>query len=84
MNNIEFDNICTTLSINRCFVNELRDKLLDNMNLDDVNIETVSAYINKCSIDRLLEINSIAEALDDWQLVGRIIGNAVEQFKIKG
>ena len=69
------------LEISRRLIQELRDKLLDNMNLDDVNIDNVAAYINTCPTNHLLDLCKIAEALDDWQLIGRIIGNAVETYK---
>lgn len=62
---------------------ELRDKILDNMNLDDVpNIDIIAEYLDKLSITQLLELNDIAEVLD-WQLIGRIIGVVGETYKDK-
>lgn len=62
---------------------ELRDKILDNMNLDDVpNIDIIAEYLDKLSITQLLELNDIAEVLD-WQLVGRTIGVVGETYKDK-
>lgn len=69
--------------INRRLKNELRDKILDNMNLDDVpNIDIIAEYLDKLSIAQLLELNDIAEVLD-WQLVGRTIGVVGETYKDK-
>lgn len=76
--------------INRRLKNELRDKILDNMNLDDVpinniqyeNIGIISEYLDKLSIAQLLELNDIAEVLD-WQLIGRTIGVVGETYKDK-
>lgn len=63
--------------------NELRDKILDNMNLDDVpNMSIIFEYLNECNIEYLLELSKIAEILD-WQLVGRIIGVIGETYKDK-
>lgn len=69
--------------INRRLKNELRDKILDNMNLDDVpNIDIIIEYLDKLSIPQLLELNDIAEVLD-WQLIGRTIGVVGETYKDK-
>ena len=69
--------------INRRLRNELRDKILDNMNLDDVlNISIIVEYLDKLSIAQLLELNDIAEVLD-WQLIGRTIGMVGETYKDK-
>ena len=69
--------------INRRLKNELRDKILDNMNLDDVpNLDIIIEYLDKLSIAQLLELNDIAEVLD-WQLIGRIIGVVGETYKDK-
>lgn len=69
--------------INRRLKNELRDKILDNMNLDDVpNLDIIIEYLDKLSIAQLLELNDIAEALD-WQLIGRTIGVVGETYKDK-
>ena len=69
--------------VNRRFRCELRDKILSNMNLDDVpNIDIINEYLNKLSIAQLLELNDIAEVLD-WQLIGRIIGVVGETYKDK-
>lgn len=84
MNDIKFDKLCVQMEIHRQFVNQLRDKIFDNMHLDDVEVDAVEAYIKTCTIEQLIELNKIAEVLDDWQLIGRIIGNAVIQFEIKG
>ncbi len=60
--------------INRRLKNELRDKILDNINLDDVpNVDIIIEYLDKISIAQLLELNDIAKVLD-WQLIGRIMG----------
>lgn len=80
---IKINSTCISLEITGNLRDELRDKILDNMMLDDVNLAAVNQYINTCSIEQLLKLYQIAEALDDWQLVGRIIGNAVEHFKEK-
>ena len=69
--------------INRRLKNELRDKILDNMNLDDVpNLDIIIEYLDKLSIAQLLEVNDIAEVLD-WQLIGRTIGVVGETYKDK-
>ena len=69
--------------INRQLKNELRDKILDNMNLDDVpNLDIIIEYLDKLSIPQLLELNDIAEVLD-WQLIGRTIGVVGETYKDK-
>ena len=69
--------------INRRLKNELRDKILDNMNLDDVpNLDIIIEYLDKLSIAQLLELNDIAEVLD-WHLIGRIIGVVGETYKDK-
>lgn len=69
--------------INRRLKNELRDKILDNMNLDDVpNLDIIIEYLDKLSIAQLLELNNIAEVLD-WQLIGRTIGVVGETYKDK-
>ena len=69
--------------INRRLKNELRDKILNNMNLDDVpNLDIIIEYLDKLSIAQLLELNDIAEVLD-WQLIGRIIGVVGETYKDK-
>jgi len=69
--------------INRRLRNELRDKILDNMNLDDVpNLDIIIEYLDKLSIAQLLELNNIAEVLD-WQLIGRTIGVVGETYKDK-
>ena len=69
--------------INRQLKNELRDKILDSMNLDDVpNLDIIIEYLDKLSIAQLLELNNIAEVLD-WQLIGRTIGVVGETYKDK-
>ena len=69
--------------INIRLKNELRDKILDNMNLDDVpNLDIIIEYLDKLSIAQLLELNDIAEVLD-WQLIGRTIGVVGETYKDK-
>ena len=69
--------------INRRLKNELRDKILDNMNLDDVpNLDIIIEYLDKLSIAQLLELNDIAEVLD-WRLIGRTIGVVGETYKDK-
>ena len=69
--------------INRRLKNELRDKILNNMNLDDVpNLDIIIEYLDKLSIAQLLELNDIAEVLD-WQLIGRTIGVVGETYKDK-
>ena len=69
--------------INRRLKNELRDKILDNMNLDDIpNLDIIIEYLDKLSIAQLLELNDIAEVLD-WQLIGRTIGVVGETYKDK-
>ena len=69
--------------INRQLKNELRDKILDSMNLDDVpNLDIIIEYLDKLSIAQLLELNDIAEVLD-WQLIGRTIGVVGETYKDK-
>ena len=69
--------------INRRLKNELRDKILNNMNLDDVpNLDIIIEYLDKLSIAQLLELNDIAEVLY-WQLIGRIIGVVGETYKDK-
>lgn len=69
--------------INRRLKNELRDKILDNMNLDDVpNLDIIIEYLDKLSIAQLLELNDIAEVLD-WQLIGRTISVVGETYKDK-
>ena len=69
--------------INRRLKNELRDKILDSMNLDDVpNLDVIIEYLDKLSIAQLLELNDIAEVLD-WQLIGRTIGVVGETYKDK-
>ena len=69
--------------INRRLKNELRDKILDNMNLDDVpNLDIIIEYLDKLSIAQLLELNDIAEVLD-WQFIGRTIGVVGEIYKDK-
>ena len=80
---IKINTTCINLEIMGNLRNQLRDKILYNMILDDVNLAAVNKYICTCSIDQLLKLHQIAEVLDDWQLIGRIIGNAVEQFKEK-
>lgn len=63
--------------------NEVRDKILDNMNLDDVpNLDTIAEYINELDLESLLNICKFAEVLD-WQLVGRTIGTIVEDYSDK-
>lgn len=69
--------------INRRLKNELRDKILNNMNLDDVpNLDIIIEYLDKLSIAQLLELNDMAEVLD-WQLIGRTIGVVGETYKDK-
>lgn len=69
--------------INRRLKNELRDQILNNMNLDDVpNLDIIIEYLDKLSITQLLELNDIAEVLD-WQLIGRTIGVVGETYKDK-
>lgn len=69
--------------INRRLKNELRDKILNNMNLDDVpNLDIIIEYLDKLSITQLLELNDIAEVLD-WKLIGRTIGVVGETYKDK-
>ena len=69
--------------INIRLKNELRDKILDNMNLDDVpNLDIIIEYLDKLSIAQLLELNDIAEVLD-WHLIGRTIGVVGETYKDK-
>ena len=69
--------------INRRLKNELRDKILNNMNLDDVpNLDIIIEYLDKLSIAQLLELNDIAEVLD-WQFIGRTIGVVGETYKDK-
>ena len=69
--------------INRRLKNELRDKIFDNMNLDDVpNLDIIIEYLDKLSIAQLLELNDIAEVLD-WQFIGRTIGVVGETYKDK-
>ena len=69
--------------INRRLKNELRDKILNNMNLDDVpNLDIIIEYLDKLSIAQLLELNDIAEVLD-WQLIDRTIGVVGETYKDK-
>ena len=69
--------------INRQLKNELRDKILNNMNLDDVpNLDIIIEYLDKLSIAQLLELNDIAEVLN-WQLIGRTIGVVGETYKDK-
>ena len=69
--------------INRRLKNELRDKILDNMNLDGVpNLDIIIEYLDKLSIAQLLELNDIAKVLD-WQLIGRTIGVVGETYKDK-
>lgn len=58
--------------------NEIRDKLIDNMHLDDVNIDNVIKYLNNCSLQQMLELYQINEILDDWQLIGRVIGVVID------
>ena len=77
MKDIHYDKICTQLDIDYHLLAQVKDKILDNITLDDVEINVVAAYINKCTMKELLELNEIANVLDDWQLVGRIIGNSV-------
>ena len=51
--------------INRRLKNELRDKILDSMNLDDVpNLDIIIEYLDKLSITQLLELNDMAEVLE--------------------
>jgi hypothetical protein len=70
-------------NVNKRLRFELRDKILDNMNLDDVpNLDIVAEYLDKLSIPQLLELNDIAEVLD-WQLIGRTIGVVGETYKDK-
>ena len=69
--------------INRQLKNELRDKILDSMNLDDVpNLDIIIEYLDKLSLAQLLELNDIAEVLD-WQLIGRTICVVGETYKDK-
>ena len=69
--------------VNRRFRLELRDKVLDNMNLDDVpNLDIITEYISELDIEALLNLCNIAEALD-WQHIGRIIGVVGETYKDK-
>ena len=67
--------------VDRRFRFELRDKILNNMNLDDVpNIDIIAKYLDKLSIAQLIDLYNIAEILD-WQHVGRIIGVVGETYK---
>ena len=69
--------------VNRRLRLELRDKILDNMNLDDVpNIDIIAEYITRYDMSQLIQLASIAEILD-WQHVGRIIGVVGETYKDK-
>ena len=69
--------------VNRRLRRELRDKILDNMNLDDVlNIDVIAEYLDGYDIAQLIELSKIAKTLD-WQLVGRIIGVVGETYKDK-
>ena len=81
MNNMTYGRMNN--EINRRLKNELRDKILDNMNLNDVpNLDIIIEYLDKLSIAQLLELNDIAEVLD-WQLIGRTIGVVGETYKDK-
>lgn len=69
--------------INGRINNELRDKILDNMKLDDVpNIDIITEYINQLDFESLINMCKVADILD-WQLVGRIIGVVGETYKDK-
>ena len=69
-----------TNEVNRRFQQDMRDKILDNMNLDDVpNLDIISEYINALDVESLLRICKVAEILD-WQRVGRIIGVVGEYY----
>lgn len=81
MNNFIFKRMSN--EINRRVQNELRDKILDNMNLDDVpNIDIIAEYLSHLTFDDLINISKAAEVLD-WQLVGRTIGVVGELYKDK-
>lgn len=69
--------------INGRINNELRDKIIDNMKLDDVpNIDIIIEYIKQLDFESLINMCKVADILD-WQLVGRIIGVVGETYKDK-
>jgi hypothetical protein len=57
--------------------NEIRDVIISEMNVDDVIVDNVATFINKCTLEQLLEFKRISEILD-WQYIGRVIGVVVE------
>ena len=59
--------------------NEMRDELIYNMNLDDVNIDNVIKFINNCTLEQMLELTKVANVLD-WQLIGRVISVVVDTY----
>lgn len=72
-----------TLNVTNILKNEVRDKVLDNMRLDDVpNIDIIAEYINELDLESLMNICKFAEVLD-WQVVGRTIGVIAENYKDK-
>lgn len=83
MNELGYDRTCVKLEINKQFRNQLRDKIIDNMNPDRVDIDTVIKYIANCAINELIELNQIANTLCDWNLVGLIIEHAIKRFTIE-
>ena len=71
------------LSVTERLKNEVRDKILDNMNLDDVpNLDVIAEYVNELDLESLMNICRFAEVLD-WQLIGRTIGVIIEDYKDK-
>ena len=69
--------------INRLVYNELRDKILDNMKLNNVsNIDIIAEYLIELTFDDLINISKAAEILD-WQTIGRIISKVAENYTDK-
>ena len=69
--------------VNRRLRRELRDKILDNMKLDDVpNINVIAEYLDRYDTAQLIDLSKMAEILD-WQLIARTIGVVGETYKDK-
>ena len=78
MNKLTFKRMSN--EINRLVYNELRDKILRNMQLNNVsNIDIIAEYLIEVTFDDLINISKAAEILD-WQTIGRIISKVGEDY----
>ena len=81
MNSVAFTRMSN--EINRRLHDELRDRILDNMNLKSGStINTIVDYIDRLDSNSLINLCNVAEVLD-WQVVSRIISIVGETYTYK-